>query len=173
MNGGINPPNPMKTLLIVSLLIITLDVLSQTTFNNAVTVNSGIAVAPTNVYANGLSVRMPVGSFGQGINVINAYSNLLTLDKVGYLTVPSANLGDHAQAGSFWVGDHSVALSGWPAGMLTATNLTSPNAYVPIAASSYLSGTNQGLTTNINVITSTGTNQLQFTGGILTGVLSQ
>lgn len=147
--------------------------MSQTAFNNNVTVNASLTVAPTNTFANGLVVRMPADTLGQGINVINSYSNLLTLDKQGFLTVPAANLGDHVIVKTVWIGDKSASISGWP-GMITATNITGPNSYVPIVAKEFWSGTSQGLTTNINVISDSGaTNQLQFTGGILTGIIRQ
>lgn len=164
----------MKTILCVMVsVIITSIATSQTTFNNSVTVASGLAVSPTNVYSSGLTVRLPAGSLGYGLWVGNAYSNLLTLNNSGYLMVPAgADLGEHVISKAFWVGDKSSTLIGWP-GMITATNTTGPNAYAPFVAKEYWAGPVQGLTTNINVVTDTGTNQLQFTGGILTGVVRQ
>lgn len=161
----------MKTITLIA--FITSSCFAQTTFLNPVNVNAGLGVAPTNLFSFGLNVRMPAGTYGQAISVANAYSNIMTLSAQGYLMVPAADLGDHVTSKAIWFGDKSAAVVGWP-GILAATNTTGPNAYAPFAASTFYAGALPGLTTNINVLTDSGaTNQLQFTGGILTGVLSQ
>lgn len=163
----------MKTILAI-FLFCAFTVNSQTVFTNSIIVYGGVVAKPQDAYSSAIVARVPNNSVAYVIYATSASTNLFTLDASGYLRVTGgANLGGNLMAsGVLNVGDRSTSLVGWP-GPITATNATSPNTYSPIAASGYMVGTVQGLTTNINVVTDTGTNQIQFTGGILTGVVRQ
>lgn len=163
----------MKTILAI-FLFCAFTANSQTVFTNSIIVYGGVVAKPQDAYSSAIVARVPNNSVAYVIYATSASTNLFTLDASGYLRVTGgANLGGNLMAsGVLNVGDRSTSLVGWP-GILTATNATSPGAYAALSAKEFWAGPSQGLTTNINVVTDTGTNQLQFTGGILTGVVRQ